>query len=153
MIDTPGIRRFSPEDADEAGRSPPGFVEFAAYAAGCRFRDCTHVHEPGCAVRRAVADGAVPRSRYVSYLKLLGGDGDDPRADRRGRGAVRRRRAADGQLRSTPPGGRRDARGGRRAAPAGPLPSWTYFFTTCSMTVRGLAHRLPARSLTCTTMR
>ena len=50
-----------------------GFVEFAEYAAGCRFRDCTHVHEPGCAVLRAVADGAIPRSRYVSYLKLLGG--------------------------------------------------------------------------------
>ena len=38
------------------------------------------MHEPGCAVRRAVDDGAIPRSRYVSYLKLLGGDGDDPRA-------------------------------------------------------------------------
>jgi ribosome biogenesis GTPase len=78
VIDTPGIRRFSPEDAGQADIAA-GFVEFAEYAAGCRFRDCTHVHEPGCAVLRAVADGAIPRSRYVSYLKLLGGDGDDPR--------------------------------------------------------------------------
>ncbi|NLE23354.1 MAG: RNHCP domain-containing protein [Actinobacteria bacterium] len=37
------------------------------------------MHEPGCAVRRAVADGRLPRSRYVSYRKLVGGDGDDPR--------------------------------------------------------------------------
>jgi putative ribosome biogenesis GTPase RsgA len=36
------------------------------------------VHEPGCAVRRAVADGAIPRGRYASYRKLLCGDGDDP---------------------------------------------------------------------------
>ena len=79
VIDTPGVRRFSPEDADQANIAA-GFVEFAPHAADCRFRDCTHVHEPGCAVRRAVDDGAVPRSRYVSYLKLLGGDGDDPRA-------------------------------------------------------------------------
>jgi ribosome biogenesis GTPase len=66
VIDTPGIRRFSPEDLDDAATLAAGFAEFAAYAADCRFRDCTHAHEPGCAVRRAVADGAVPRSRYVS---------------------------------------------------------------------------------------
>jgi ribosome biogenesis GTPase / thiamine phosphate phosphatase len=78
VIDTPGIRRFSVEDADGATLAA-GFAEFSQFAVHCRFRDCTHVHEPGCAVRRAVADGAVPRSRYASYVKLLGGDGDDPR--------------------------------------------------------------------------
>jgi ribosome biogenesis GTPase len=80
IIDTPGIRRFSVDDGDPATIAA-GFSEFEHYAGQCRFRDCTHVHEPGCAVRRAVADGAVPRSRYVSYRKLLGGDGDDPRTD------------------------------------------------------------------------
>ncbi len=75
VIDTPGIRRFSVEDGDGATLAA-GFVEFAAFTAQCRFRDCTHVHEPGCAVRRAVADGAVPRSRYASYVKLLAGDDD-----------------------------------------------------------------------------
>ena len=79
VIDTPGIRRFSVDGGDPATLAA-GFAEFAPYVDACRFRDCTHVHEPGCAVRRAVADGAVPRSRYVSYRKLLGGDGDDPRA-------------------------------------------------------------------------
>ncbi len=78
VIDTPGIRRFSLDGGDPAAVAA-GFAEFRSYAADCRFRDCTHVHEPGCAVRRAVADGAIPRSRYVSYRKLLGGDGDDPR--------------------------------------------------------------------------
>ena len=79
VIDTPGIRRFS-VDGGDAATLADGFAEFAPYVDACRFRDCTHVHEPGCAVRRAVADGAVPRSRYISYRKLLGGDGDDPRA-------------------------------------------------------------------------
>jgi ribosome biogenesis GTPase len=77
VIDTPGIRRFSVEDGDQ-GAIAAGFAEFAPYVDECRFRDCTHSHEPGCAVRRAVADGAIPRSRYASYRKLLGGDGDDP---------------------------------------------------------------------------
>ena len=79
VIDTPGIRRFS-VDGDDPAMLAAGFAEFALYVDACRFRDCTHVHEPGCAVRRAVADGAVPRSRYTSYRKLLVGDGDDPHA-------------------------------------------------------------------------
>jgi ribosome biogenesis GTPase len=79
VIDTPGIRRFSVESANQTTIAA-GFVEFAPYVDDCRYRDCTHVHEPDCAVRRAVSDGSIPRSRYVSYRKLLGGDGDDPRA-------------------------------------------------------------------------
>ena len=77
VIDTPGIRRFSVEDDDPAAIAA-GFTEFAPLAAGCRYRDCSHVHEPGCAVLRAVEDGAIPRIRYESYRKLLGGDGDTP---------------------------------------------------------------------------
>ena len=78
VIDTPGIRRFSVEDDDPAAIAA-GFTEFAPLAGGCRYGDCTHVHEPGCAVRRAVEDGTISRSRYESYRKLLGGDGDAPR--------------------------------------------------------------------------
>jgi ribosome biogenesis GTPase len=77
VIDTPGIRRFSVEDDDPAAIAA-GFTEFAPLATGCRYRDCSHVHEPGCAVLRAVEDGAIPRIRYESYRKLLGGDGDTP---------------------------------------------------------------------------
>jgi ribosome biogenesis GTPase len=78
VIDTPGIRRFSVEDENQASVAA-GFVEFAPYVGGCRYRDCSHVHEPGCAVRQAVEDGTIPRSRYESYRKLLGGDGEAPR--------------------------------------------------------------------------
>lgn len=77
VIDTPGIRRFSVDDAD-AVTLADGFAEFAPYAARCRYRDCAHTHEPGCAIKAAVNDGAIARSRYTSYRKLLGGDGDDP---------------------------------------------------------------------------
>ncbi len=81
VIDTPGIRRFSVDDAD-AVTLADGFTEFAPYAARCRYRDCAHAHEPGCAVKAAVEVGAIPRTRYASYRKLLGGDGDDsPRGD------------------------------------------------------------------------
>jgi ribosome biogenesis GTPase len=76
VIDTPGIRRFS-VDAADAVTLADGFAEFAPYAARCRYRDCAHTHEPGCAVKAAVDDGAIARSRYTSYRKLLGGD-DDP---------------------------------------------------------------------------
>ena len=77
VIDTPGIRRLSVEDDDPAALAA-GFTEFTSYASDCRYRDCTHAHEPGCAVRRAVDDGAIPRSRFESYLKLLAGDGESP---------------------------------------------------------------------------
>jgi ribosome biogenesis GTPase len=77
VIDTPGIRSFSVDDAD-ALTIADGFAEFAPYAARCRYRDCAHTREPGCAVKAAVDDGAITRSRYASYRKLLGGAGDDP---------------------------------------------------------------------------
>jgi ribosome biogenesis GTPase len=77
VIDTPGIRRFSVDDVDAATLAD-GFAEFAAHAGDCRYRDCTHTHEPGCAVKSAVDDGGITRSRYSSYRKLTAGDGDDP---------------------------------------------------------------------------
>lgn len=109
VIDTPGIRRFSVEDSDPEAIAA-GFGEFAPYASDCRYRDCSHVHEPGCAVRRAVADGAIPRSRYVSYRKLLGGDGDDPRPseeDPAPAGAARAARARTPATRREPAAGDR----------------------------------------------
>ena len=76
VIDTPGIRRFSVDDADTASIAE-GFTEFAPFAARCRYRDCAHVREPGCAVQDAVRSGAIAESRYASYRKLLAGDEDD----------------------------------------------------------------------------
>jgi ribosome biogenesis GTPase / thiamine phosphate phosphatase len=66
LLDTPGLRelQLSGADLDET------FPEIAALAAGCRFRDCSHTHEPGCAVRAAVEAGELPRERLASYVKL-----------------------------------------------------------------------------------
>lgn len=66
LLDTPGLRelQLSRGDLDET------FPEIAALAPDCRFRDCTHVHEPGCAVLAAIERGELLRERYDSYLKL-----------------------------------------------------------------------------------
>ena len=50
------------------------FPEFRPYLGECRYGDCTHVHEPGCAVRAALAEGSINRDRYESYVALLRGD-------------------------------------------------------------------------------
>ncbi len=70
VIDTPGIRSLSLAGipADELGDL---FPELEGFAEGCRFRDCTHNHEPGCAVKTAVEEGEIPFVRYETYLRLL----------------------------------------------------------------------------------
>ena len=72
LIDTPGVRGFSPF-VDEARPLAQGFREIRAHAADCRFNDCRHGSEPGCAVAAALERGAIAPSRYRSYLKLLEG--------------------------------------------------------------------------------
>ena len=70
VADTPGIREFGILDLepDELGHF---FVEFFDYLDDCRFPDCTHDHEPGCAVKQAVDAGAIDPRRYQSYLSIL----------------------------------------------------------------------------------
>lgn len=67
IADTPGIRSLAmhavPEDEIEWC-----YREFRPYLDQCRFRGCTHIHEPGCAIREAVAAGAIPEERYESYV-------------------------------------------------------------------------------------
>jgi ribosome biogenesis GTPase len=70
LIDSPGVRDYAPP-VPEARHVASGFVEIHRAAAGCRFQDCLHVHEPGCAVRVAVADGTVRQRRYESFKRLL----------------------------------------------------------------------------------
>jgi ribosome biogenesis GTPase len=70
VVDTPGLREIGvwnllASDLDDC------FIEFRPFLGKCRFGDCSHVHEPGCAVRDAVAARAIGASRYDSYLKLL----------------------------------------------------------------------------------
>lgn len=69
LADTPGIRELALFDADMEGLDEV-FPEIAALAPGCRFRGCSHSHEPGCAVKQAVERGEVDESRYRHYLKL-----------------------------------------------------------------------------------
>jgi ribosome biogenesis GTPase len=69
VIDTPGIRELQLwGDEDDLSRS---FDDIEHLAAACRFRDCAHGSEPGCAVRRALEDGTLDAGRWRSYQKLL----------------------------------------------------------------------------------
>jgi ribosome biogenesis GTPase len=69
LIDSPGVRDFAPAvEALDVGSL--GFVEVARLASGCRFNDCIHMREPGCAVRAAAQSGALHPRRYESYRRL-----------------------------------------------------------------------------------
>jgi ribosome biogenesis GTPase len=68
VLDTPGMRELRLWDAD-AGVDET-FDDVAHLATRCRFRDCSHDTEPGCAVRAALEDGALDPERYGSYDKL-----------------------------------------------------------------------------------
>lgn len=74
IIDTPGIKGFGLIDIDDKELCRY-FPEMMRIAPQCRFYNCTHTHEPGCAVVEAVKEGEVAWSRYESYLKIL--DEDD----------------------------------------------------------------------------
>jgi len=70
LADTPGMREFGLWGMYQADLAA-GFVEFEDHIADCRFRDCLHREEPGCAVREASEEGSVDRGRYLGYLALL----------------------------------------------------------------------------------
>ena len=74
IIDTPGIKGFGLIDI-ESRELCRYFPEMMRLSPNCRFYNCTHTHEPGCAVVEAVEEGTVAMSRYESYLKIL--DEDD----------------------------------------------------------------------------
>ncbi len=70
IIDTPGIRDFG-LDAFTPAEFAARFAGFEDFAQGCRFRDCSHRDEPGCAVTAAVDEGSLPAERRETYRKLL----------------------------------------------------------------------------------
>jgi ribosome biogenesis GTPase len=70
LVDTPGVQTFGFPGTDKTELGDC-FPEFGPYAGSCRFHPCTHSHEPGCAVKRAVEDGAIYDSRYQSYRNVL----------------------------------------------------------------------------------
>ena len=73
VIDTPGIKGFGLIDIDDA-ELWHYFPEMMRVAPECRFYNCTHTHEPGCAVVEAVREGKIAYARYESYLKILDED-------------------------------------------------------------------------------
>lgn len=70
VIDTPGIKGFGTFDM-EPEEITSYFREIFEFSKKCRFSNCTHTHEPGCAVRQAVDDHYIAASRYQSYLSML----------------------------------------------------------------------------------
>jgi ribosome biogenesis GTPase len=70
LIDAPGVRDFAPP-ANLLRAAERGFVEMLARSARCRFKDCRHMEEPGCAVRTAVVAGEIAPRRYESYRRLF----------------------------------------------------------------------------------
>lgn len=76
IIDTPGIKGFGTIDMqrEEVGHY---FREIFRFSADCRFNNCTHTHEPGCAVLSALERHDISQSRYHSYLSILGDEDED----------------------------------------------------------------------------
>ncbi|MDA3820453.1 MAG: ribosome small subunit-dependent GTPase A [Candidatus Delongbacteria bacterium] len=79
VIDTPGIKAFGISHIDKT-ELYHFFPEMFAVAADCKFYNCLHIDEPGCAVKQAVIDGEIAESRYYSYLNLFFDDRSKYRA-------------------------------------------------------------------------
>ncbi len=73
IIDTPGIRGFGIAniEREEVGRY---FRDIFAVSKHCQYANCTHTHEPDCAVKQAVGEGKIAETRYVSYLNIISSD-------------------------------------------------------------------------------
>ena len=70
LIDSPGVRDYAPPPVEEA-QVQVGWPEILALAPECRFNNCLHLREPGCAVTEAVAANRIPPRRYESYKRLI----------------------------------------------------------------------------------
>jgi ribosome biogenesis GTPase len=70
IIDTPGVKEFGLIDFEREELSQY-FPEMRRAMAGCKFNNCQHINEPGCAIKQAVADGVISEERYVSYVSML----------------------------------------------------------------------------------
>ena len=90
MIDTPGLRALRPEG--DASALAGAFADIATLAAACRFRDCSHHGEPGCAVAAALDSGALDAARFASFEKLRREDAfQERRIDPRSAAATKQR--------------------------------------------------------------
>lgn len=71
LIDSPGVREFglwhmTPNEVIN------GFIEFKTFLGQCKFRDCQHMKEPGCAIQKAVAEGKISEKRFESFKEIVG---------------------------------------------------------------------------------
>ncbi len=80
IIDTPGIRGFGLADMSKQDVAH-NFPEMFQYLGQCKYYNCTHLHEPGCAVRDAVERGEIPLSRYRSYVNIMLDENDKYRKE------------------------------------------------------------------------
>ena len=76
IIDTPGVKGFGTIDfnIEEVAHY---FPEIFKESAHCRYNNCTHIHEPGCAVKKALEEHRISESRYTSYLSILEDNAED----------------------------------------------------------------------------
>jgi ribosome biogenesis GTPase len=72
VVDTPGIRELGLWDIWRT-EMQLYFPEISSYIGSCKFSNCSHTHEPGCAVKEAVAQGKIAKARYDSYVRLCSG--------------------------------------------------------------------------------
>ncbi len=70
IIDTPGIKEFGLYELEKATLAER-YPEMRALMHACRYANCTHMHEPGCAVKQALEDGKVSKLRYEGYLRIM----------------------------------------------------------------------------------
>ncbi len=80
IIDTPGIKGFGLVNM-EPGEIGDYFPEFFELKAQCKFNNCLHLDEPSCAIKEAVREGRIPKSRYRSYVQMVSGEEDTYRQD------------------------------------------------------------------------
>ncbi len=70
IIDSPGVWEYGLWNMP-AGQIAAGFTEFGDFAGQCRFNNCTHMHEPGCAIKQAVTDDRISTHRHESYQRIV----------------------------------------------------------------------------------
>lgn len=80
LIDTPGIREWQVADTDTIDDA---FDDILHLSAQCRFRNCAHISEPGCAVQQALADGTIEQRRYDNFINMKTNRNCRPRAEKR----------------------------------------------------------------------
>lgn len=76
IVDTPGIKEFALYDLEKETLAQR-FPEMCKIMCDCRFANCTHTHEPGCAVKEAVENGDIASWRYVNYLRMMNDEDHD----------------------------------------------------------------------------